>query len=397
MRLLWASNAPWVPTGYGVQTALVTQRLLAAGHEIAVGSNFGLQGASIEWEGIPVLPSGTDAYSNDILPAQYMAWMAGKPGWLITLYDVWVFKDSYFKDINVASWTPVDHYPAPPGVVAWAKIHETIAMSRYGESALADKGVKSTYIPHAVDTNIFKPGDRAFFRKALGIPDDVFAVMINAANKGAHPPRKSWSENFGALSVFMQSHPDVHVYVHSDISGVDGVDLAALAGRWALDPDRVHFVTQLEYKLGKFTPDQLAAMYGAADVLLATSMGEGFGVPTIEAQACGTPVIVSKFSASPELVGGGWLVDGQPEDDPLQGAYFFKPFIRSIVDALEQSYEARGSEEVRAAALAKAQEYDADRVFAEFWVPYIARLDDMLKPKALPRSQRRAQKRKRAA
>lgn len=392
MRILWASNAPWAPTGYGVQTALFTQRLRDAGHEVAIASNFGLQGASIEWEGMPVLPSGTDAYSNDILPAQYLAWMGGAPGWLITLYDVWVFKASYFDKVPIASWTPVDHYPCPPGVVEWAKNHETIAMSRYGQQALADKKVRSTYIPHGVDTKVFTPGDRAEARKALGMPDDVFAVTINAANKGAHPPRKSWSENFGALAVFMGTHKDVHVYVHTDIFGVNGIDLSALAGRWALDPDRIHFVAQLDYKLGKIGPDKLAAMYRAADVLLAVSMGEGFGVPTIEAQACGTPVIVSNFSASPELVGAGWLVGGQPEDDPLQGAFFYKPNIGSIVECLEQAYEARGSEELKAKAVAKAAEYDADRVFTEHWLPYLAKLEDLIKPKVLTRQQRRRAK-----
>ena len=174
--------------------------------------------------------------------------------------------------------------------------------------------------------------------------------------------------------------------------GVNGIDLMALAKRWALDPNRLHFVAQLDYKLGKITSEQLATMYRAADVLLATSMGEGFGVPTIEAQACGVPVIVSNFSASPELVGAGWLVEGQPEDDPLQGAFFYKPIIRSIVECLEQAYEARDLEDLRAKAIAKASEYDADRVFAEHWIPYLSRLEDLLKPKVLTRQQRRRAK-----
>lgn len=398
MRLLWSSNAPWAPTGYGVQTALVTRRLRDAGHEVAIGSNFGLQGVSLDWEGIPVLPSGTDAYSNDILPAQYMAWTKGKPGFLITLYDVWVFKASYFRDIPSASWTPIDHYPVPPGVVEWAKGHETIAMSRYGERMLAESGVTSTYIPHAIDARVFAPGDRAAARKSLGIPDDVFAVNINAANKGAYPPRKAWSENFGALSVFMAAHPDVHLYVHTDIFGVNGVDLQALAALWSLDPNRIHFIAQLDYKMGVYTDEQLAAMYRASDVLLATSMGEGFGVPTIEAQACGTPVIVSKFAASPELVGAGWIADVQPFHDHLQGAFFGMPIIGSIIECLEQSYAARGSVELHDKAVAKAQEYDADRVFAESWVPYIARLEDLSKPKAARKVRREmARKRKKAA
>ncbi len=57
----------------------------------------------------------------------------------------------------------------------------------------------------------------------------------------------------------------------------------------------------------------LAALYSAADVLLAPSYGEGFGVPTVEAQACGTRVIGSGWAATADLVAeDGWLVEGQP-------------------------------------------------------------------------------------
>lgn len=54
--------------------------------------------------------------------------------------------------------------------------------------------------------------------------------------------------------------------------------------------------------LGK--PDQLAliALYNAADVLIFPSLFEGFGMPLLEAMACGTPVITSNVSAMPEVV-----------------------------------------------------------------------------------------------
>jgi glycosyltransferase involved in cell wall biosynthesis len=117
-------------------------------------------------------------------------------------------------------------------------------------------------------------------------------------------------------------------------------------------------------------PDRvLAALYSAADVLLACSMGEGFGIPVIEAQACGTPVIVSNFSAQPELVGDGWLVDGQPFWDAAQKAWFFTPSVASILNALRASYEApRG---VSAKAVEFARQYDADAVYERFWKPAI--------------------------
>ncbi len=65
------------------------------------------------------------------------------------------------------------------------------------------------------------------------------------------------------------------------------------------------------YKLwiGEYDQRYLALMYNAADVFLGPSRGEGFGIPIIEAQACGTPVIVTNFSSMPELVRWGVAVE----------------------------------------------------------------------------------------
>jgi len=62
--------------------------------------------------------------------------------------------------------------------------------------------------------------------------------------------------------------------------------------------------------LGK--PDQptLLQLYNAADMLLAPSTHEGFGITLLEAMACGTPVITANTSAMPEVVGdAGVLID----------------------------------------------------------------------------------------
>jgi glycosyltransferase involved in cell wall biosynthesis len=49
----------------------------------------------------------------------------------------------------------------------------------------------------------------------------------------------------------------------------------------------------------------MAKIYSAMDVLLNPAMGEGFGITVLEAQACGTPAIVTDFSAMTEVCGGG--------------------------------------------------------------------------------------------
>lgn len=387
MRISWYSNVPWAQTGYGTQTLEVCTRLIADGHQVAVLSNWGLHGSSIEWEGIPVFPAGTDLYSNDLSPAHHQVWGGD---WLITLYDVWPLKRSYFPE-RVASWVPVDHQPAPPEVVKWCKTVRPIAMSRFGERMLRAEGLDSTYIPHSINTKTFSP-QGAGMRARLEVPEDAFLVMISAANKGVTPPRKAWPEMFTAASYFMRDHPDAHLYVHTDRIGIGGLDLPLLAKATGLPQDRLRWADAYALAAGRISQDDLAGMYSAADVLLAPSMGEGFGIPVVEAQACGTPVIVSDFSAQPELAASGWLVRGQPYWDPAQAAFFFTPFVSEIIARLNDAYAARGSQLLAEGALAKAAQYDSDLVFARYWRPFIKDLEAGLAPKP-NRAARRAKKR----
>ncbi|MFN3476508.1 MAG: glycosyltransferase family 4 protein [Candidatus Methylomirabilales bacterium] len=61
---------------------------------------------------------------------------------------------------------------------------------------------------------------------------------------------------------------------------------------------------------GSVEDDDLPAVYSAADVFLYPSLYEGFGLPPLEAMACGTPVVCSNTTALPEVVGdAGILVD----------------------------------------------------------------------------------------
>jgi len=373
MKLLFASNYPDAPTGYGSQTAQVVRRMKTHGIDVAVAANYGLAGREAVWHDIPVYPQSYDAYGNDVIPAHLADWADGQPAWIVTLFDVWPYARERFDKLPVASWTPVDHLPAPPKVIDWCREHRTIAMSRFGQTQLAIGGVQAAYIPHAYEPGIYYPRDRDAVRKYKGW-DGSFIVTINAANKGNSPSRKAWNEMFGALSVFMKAHDDVLAYVHTEIDGFQSPSLGYLATLWGMSADRLLFAPQYKYKTGRFSPDYLAEIYTGSDVLLASSMGEGFGVPTIEAQACGTPVIVTDFAASTELVGPGWLVDWQPYFDAAQGATLATPLIPSIHRALEAAYEARDDQGIRDRAVAFAQPYNADTVFAEGWVPYLAEL-----------------------
>jgi glycosyltransferase involved in cell wall biosynthesis len=362
------SNTPLAGTGYGVQTAEIVPLLAEAGHDVAIAVNWGHYGTAIEWNGIPMFPAGKDKYSNDIIAAHAQTWRAD---WTITLYDVWPLVRDRFPE-RVASWVPIDHQPVSPEVTRWCRTVTPIAMSKFGQKMLAEQGIESHYIPHSLNTDIFRPTEATRSghkpRPALGIPDDAFVVSIHAANQGVHPPRKAWAQMFLALGHFMREHPDAWAYIHTDKIGLGGLDLEVLATATNLPTDRVRWADPYSYASGRISQHDLAALYSMSDVLLASSMGEGFGIPVIEAQACGTPVIVSDFSAQPELVGAGWKVEGRKWWTPI-GAWQFRPDIDDIVQALQSAYRNRDNPTVSQKARAHAERYDADHVLTEHMLP----------------------------
>ena len=387
LRIGWTSNAPWAETGYGTQTAQVTSRLKAQNHQVAIFNNYGLEGSNTDWNGIPIYQRGADPYSNDVVLAHMHDWTSRNPdvpSILFTLYDVWVYKGPRWADWNVASWVPVDHLPAPPAVAKWCRQDYVtpIAMSKFGKAMLENTGIESLYVPHGIE-KVFKPTksvDGLTGREFMKVSEDKFVVGMNAANKGVYPNRKAFGENLLAFSIFAQMHDDVVLYLHTDYLGsFGGIKLLDLITSVGIPKEQVSIVDPYTYRSG-VSQKTLASIYTGMDVLLATSYGEGFGIPTVEAQACGTRVIVSEFAASAELVGDGWLVEGQPLWDAPQMSFFNIPNVPKIVEALEAAYQ---DGQVRSQkAMDFAKDYDADLVFERDWLPTL----EVLRQKALDRA-----------
>ena len=65
-----------------------------------------------------------------------------------------------------------------------------------------------------------------------------------------------------------------------------------------------------------FRSHDLPALLGGADLFVYPSLYEGFGLPPLEAMACGTPVVASRATSLPEVIGdAGLLVDASRVED----------------------------------------------------------------------------------
>lgn len=375
MRILWQSNAPHVRTGYGVQTALTVPKLIEHGHEVAVFAYYGLQGGTLELDGVRIYPNLRDPWGNDVLHAHAANWFGGRleDGLIISLMDVWVLEPSLFTaPVNSAAWVPIDHDPAPPKVREFFEQSDCIpiAMSRFGQRMLST--FDPLYVPHAIDTSILYERDRKQSRETLNIPEDRFVVGMVAANKG-NPSRKSFPEALEAFKNLLKKHPDALLYLHTEASGADsGVQLPHLLASLEIPPENVVFPDQYKLQCTGFSQDYMAEVFSAMDVLLSPSTGEGFGVPIIEVQACGTPVIVGANSAMEEVGDVGWHVHGQ-HTYTYQGSYQVIPSIAEISDALEASYTQAAR--MRSAAAAHGKKYDLETVVTDHWIPTLAEIE----------------------
>lgn len=289
--------------------------------------------------------------------------------------DAWVLGAPALAGMNVAHWMPIDCDPlsAMDKRVLDTAGGQPIAISRFGERVLAEAGYRPLYAPHGIDTQVWKPAeDRDALRRELGL-DGKFVVAIAAANQD--PIRKAIPEMLRAFATFRKKHDDAVLLIHTRQQTRLGVDVPALIRMLGIG-DSVRIGDQYMIASGMVTQDELAKWFGCADVLLHCSYGEGFGLTGLEAQACGTPVITTDFSAMPELLGAGWKI--RVDDDDMffnrgHSSWWARPRPSRIVSALEKAYT--GAAALRDKARAFAMNYDADVVLREHWGPVLKQIE----------------------
>lgn len=375
MRIVIGSNAPFAGTGYGTQVKQLVPRLRVLGHEVAVHAWYGLEGGILAMDGVTMYPKYRHGYGNDIVGAHANHFKADI---VITLIDAWVLDAAMVPPhIKFCPWFPVDMEPIPPPVLNVVKdAYQPIVYSRFGERMARNAGLDVRYVPHGIDCQVFSPGDKTEARERCGLPKDAFIVGMVAANKG-NPSRKAFPEQLTAFAQFARRHTDAVLYLHTN-KGVDdgmgGVNLPELINYLEIS-DRVIFPDPYGQILG-YPEAHMVALYRSFDVLLSVSRGEGFGIPIVEAQACGTPVIVGDWTSMPELCFGGWGVHERVPDYTPLAAYQYVPGIDAIRDCIKAAYHEAGArrEQARAGALA----YDADLVARDYWRPVLAEIEHRL-------------------
>ncbi len=187
-------------------------------------------------------------------------------------------------------------------------------------------------IPHGVDTTRFRPPTEeqvADLRGRLDLGQRPYVLTT-----GPFGPRKNQAGLLAALAA--ADLPDDWLLVMGGPRGekADAARAAAQSVGWPLDRLRLP---------GWVAEDDLPTLLGGAGFYVCASMHEGFGMPVLEAQACGAPVVSSDRGALRETLGDVGLAF-----DPTDKSGFVAALRRMADDAtLRASLSRRGPERVR--------------------------------------------------
>jgi glycosyltransferase involved in cell wall biosynthesis len=356
------------------------------GHEVQISTFYGLQGEGKVWQikdrvdknkvvgTVPVWPS----WSGQDFAIDFLASIHGvvKPDILITNMDVWVVPPDMTRNTKFAPWLPIDHDPVPKAVIeSLVPAIYPMAYSKWGVEKLKEAGIEAHYVPCSVDCKEFRPKDRKAARKALTVADDVFLVVVVAANKDPQD-RKGLASAVRGFAEFAKHHSDARLFLHTQWGGA--INVAAMVQRNGLGEGTVIAPDQLGYLTGNYSDEFMATLYSAADVLLNPAKSEGFGLPMLEAQACGCPIAATDFSTTDELLFAGWKIAGQLDWTPGAESYRMQVYHDSVVESLEAAYAARNDKALRQQARAGALSLDTQAVALKYWKPALAEIEAMI-------------------
>ena len=360
IKVLTISDMPLSPSGVGTQTKYMIEALLKTGRFEVRSFGGAIKHPKYDpikthewgddWVIYPVNGYGNQEQIRSILREEKpdILWFMTAPrfwGWL------WEMENEIRPLIPMVYYHVWDNYPYPTFNKKYYESNDFVAtISKVTDDIVKTvaPSVKSQYIPHAVNTEIFKPSeDEALLKEAkekmFGDFYDPNKFVFFWNNRNAR--RKQSGSLIFWFNEFLQKvgKDKACLVMHTEVKDPNGQDLEAIIQELGLDNGEVLFSQT------KIPPDNLATMYNIADCTVNISDAEGFGLATLESLACGTPIIVSETGGLQEQIrssesGEEFGVGIMPSSKAIIGSQNI-PWIyedrldgKDVVNALEKMY-----------------------------------------------------------
>lgn len=324
LRVLWfAKDSPHLSSAYGkIADELVLKRLRKH-YKMALFATVGYDFGCLESEGVTMYPRLQELNGEDILLQHYNDFNADL---YVTATDIWIFKKlpilAKQGRITWVSWAFIDYEPTKREVDILSSALKVVPTSKWLEGKLKDLKLENVSKPIflGIDHQFYRPwiGDvdsdgkeitKGRLKATLGFPEDSFLILMVQMNQLY---RKPFEEQFHGIQIFRNNNPDVdvRVYCHSLPRLRDGYSLPELALEYGLDYQKHDIRFADQYTLFKgvygYSENRMAKIYNAADVLLNATSGESPGLPVLEAQSCGLPVIGTDYTTYREFIHAGY-------------------------------------------------------------------------------------------
>ncbi|HUG18818.1 MAG TPA: glycosyltransferase family 1 protein, partial [Planctomycetaceae bacterium] len=183
-------------------------------------------------------------------------------------------------------------------------------------------------VTHEKFCPVYDPDRLRAVHERYQLPDDPFFLCL-----GTIEPRKNLANTIRAFRMMREEHPDLPV--HLVLAGGTGWQKLDELRRIIDSDSRIRYIGYVD------DPD-LAALYSAARALCYASLYEGFGLPLLEAMACGTPVIYGDNSSMPEFAAECGLPVVSEDPHSIKQAFHRLSTDRALHNQLASNAYARG-------------------------------------------------------
>jgi glycosyltransferase involved in cell wall biosynthesis len=239
------------------------------------------------------------------------------PNVVIAIADTWMADYIYFMPnrhtFKLIHEVPIDGEPIP---ASWANLlrgaDAPVVMSKYALRVMGDvdKFLRLHYIPRGICTHKFKPYTNKNELRKKHLPSTENRFVVGVFDR--FQDRKQIPRSVEGFAKFKNMHKNdncdlyLHMCINDSFSMSQKKSLLGDNGiveRYGI-VNNVLVNNNLSVEKGVDVKD-LVALYNCCDVKLSSTQGEGFGLTTLEALACGIPCIATNYTTMPELLGDG--------------------------------------------------------------------------------------------